>query len=172
MEFNLERFHSGDNSLFAELVTLHSPRLLRHLQQYTDVCVDALDLLQEVWLRAFQKRHTFEGRGSFVGWLLMVCRTVGIAAVRKRTREPSTEELTDVAAPKGADPDGLREAVLGLPERQRDVLLLRLVEGLDTAETARRLKCAEGTVKASLHQATRKLRQYLKGSHYERMSGR
>jgi RNA polymerase sigma-70 factor (ECF subfamily) len=162
LDFDLERFYSGDDSLFAELVTLHSPRLLRHLQQYAGPRVDALDLLQEVWLRAFQKRHTFEGRGSFIGWLLMVGRTVGIGAVRKRTREPSTQELTDVAAPGRAHSDRLRDAVLTLPERQRDVLLLRLVEGLSTTETARRLRCAEGTVKATLHQATRKLREHLK----------
>lgn len=162
MDFDLDRFHSGDESLFAELVTIHSPRLLRHLQQYTGRRIDNRDLLQEVWLRAFQKRHTFDGRGSFIGWMLMVSRTVGITAVRKRTREPSTQELSDVAAPESAHPDQLREAVLALPERQRDVLLLRLVEGLSTSDTARRLRCAEGTVKASLHQATRKLREHLK----------
>lgn len=162
MDFDLERFHSGDHSLFAELVTLHSPRLLRQLQQYSGPHVDARDLLQEVWLRAFQKRHTFEGRGSFIGWLLMVCRTVGVAAIRKQTREPATQELTDVMARETGQDDLLREAVPALPDRQREVLLLRLVEGLSTAETARRLGCAEGTVKASLHQATRKLREYLK----------
>lgn len=162
MDFNLEQFHSGDDSLFAELVTLHSPRLLRQLQPYADARADARDLLQEVWLRAFQKRHTFDGRGSLIGWLLMVSRTVGIAAVRKRTREPSTEEFTEVAVQASAHSDQLREAVLSLPERQRDVLLLRLIEGLSTVETAHRLGCAEGTVKASLHQATRKLREHLK----------
>lgn len=141
---------------------MHSPRLLRHLQQYRGPGVDARDLLQEVWLRAFNKRHTFEGRGSFIGWLLMVGRTVGLAAVRKRARELSTEAVPDAAAPVVSDPDALRGAVLALPERQRDVLLLRLVEGLSVAETARRMQCAEGTVKASLHQATRKLREHLK----------
>ena len=84
MEIDLERFHSGDDSLFAELVAMHSPRLLRHLQQYSGPGIDARDLLQDVWLRAFHKRHTFEGRGSFIGWLLMVGRTVGLAAMRKR----------------------------------------------------------------------------------------
>jgi RNA polymerase sigma-70 factor (ECF subfamily) len=162
VDFDLERFHAGDDSLFAELVAVHSPRLLRHLQQYSGPGVDARDLLQEVWLRAFHKRHTFEGRGAFIGWLLAVGRTVGLAAIRKRTREPATETIADVAAPAASDPEGLREAVLALPERQRDVLLLRLVEGLSVAETARRMHCAEGTVKASLHQATQKLRAHLK----------
>jgi RNA polymerase sigma-70 factor (ECF subfamily) len=58
----------------------------------------------------------------------------------------------------------LHTAVMDLPEREREVVLLRLVEGLSTRETALRLRCAEGTVKATLHHATRKLRTQLKGS--------
>jgi RNA polymerase sigma-70 factor (ECF subfamily) len=162
VEFDLERFHSGDESLFTELVALHSPRLRRHLCHYSGPGVDDRDLLQEAWLRAFHKRHTFDGRGSFIGWLLMVGRTVGLAAVRKRARDLATATLTDVAGQAGSTPDPVLEAVLALPERQRDVLLLRLVEGLSVAETARRMRCAEGTVKATLHQATRKLREQLK----------
>jgi RNA polymerase sigma-70 factor (ECF subfamily) len=49
-----------------------------------------------------------------------------------------------------------------LPERQREVLLLRLIEGMSTAETARLLQCAEGTVKATLHHATRRLQELLR----------
>jgi RNA polymerase sigma-70 factor, ECF subfamily len=162
VEFDLERFHSGDESLFTELVALHSPRLRRHLCQYSGLGGDARDLVQDAWLRVFHKRHTYDGRGSFIGWLLMVGRTVGLAAVRKRGRELQTATLTDVAGQAGSTPDPVLEAVLALPERQRDVLLLRLVEGLSVAETARRMQCAEGTVKATLHQATRKLREQLK----------
>jgi RNA polymerase sigma-70 factor (ECF subfamily) len=166
LDLDIERFHAGDERLFADLVTTYSPRLWPQLRRYAGVNADARDLLQEVWLRAFDKRRTFDGRGSFIGWLLAVCRTVGIAAVRKRMREPVTEDLTEVAA--RSDPDAgllretLRDAVLALPERQRDVVILRLVEGRSTAETARLLQCAEGTVKALLHQATRKLRECLK----------
>ena len=74
--------------------------------------------------------------------------------------------MSDVAAQgdpeAGMLSDAVRDAVLALPVRQRDVVLLRLVEGMSTAETARLLECAEGTVKATLHQATRKLRDLLK----------
>ncbi|MEX2152846.1 MAG: RNA polymerase sigma factor [Gemmatimonadaceae bacterium] len=166
MDLDIERFHAGDERLFADLVTTYSPRLWPQLRRYAGVDADTRDLLQEVWLRAFDKRRTFDGRGSFIGWLLAVSRTVGIAAVRKRMREPVTEDLPEVAA--RSDPDAglmretLRDAVLALPARQRDVVILRLVEGRSTAETARLLQCAEGTVKALLHQATRKLREGLK----------
>ena len=165
MRFDLDRFHAGDEALFAELVTAYSPRLLPQLRRYAGADVDVEDILQEVWLRTYSKRRTFDGRGSFFGWLLMVSRTVGITVVRKRMRDPRTEGLSDV--PVQGDPDAgmlsdaVRDAVLALPARQRDVVLLRLVEGVSTAETARLLECAEGTVKATLYQATRKLRDLL-----------
>jgi RNA polymerase sigma-70 factor (ECF subfamily) len=153
--------------LFAQLVRTYSPRLLPHLRRYAATDADKQDLLQDVWLRAYRKRRTFAGRGSVFGWLLTVGRTVGLAAVDGRAREPVTEPLRDVpAAADGADTTvlrgTLRHAVLTLPERQREVLLLRLVEGMSTAETARLLQCAEGTVKATLHHAIRRLQELLK----------
>jgi RNA polymerase sigma-70 factor (ECF subfamily) len=128
---------------------------------------DANDLLQEIWLRAFRKRRTYEGRGSFFGWLLAVTRTVGMAAVSRRQREPVTEELSAELAAT-SDPaagilvDSVRSAVLALPDRQRDVLLLRVLEDRSTAETAQLLHCAEGTVKATLHHAIRRMQLVLK----------
>jgi RNA polymerase sigma-70 factor (ECF subfamily) len=165
LAFDLSRFHAGDEALFAELVNMYSPRLLPHVRRYADSTADAQDLLQEVWLRSYTKRQTFDGRGSFFGWLLMVTRTVGMAAVRKRAREPRTADLGEIGVHHDPDVGMLREAlqdaVLALPDRQREVVLLRLVEGMSTAETARLLQCSEGTVKASLHHATRKLREQL-----------
>ena len=146
----------------------YSPRLRPYLRRYAGSAADVSDLLQDVWLRAYRKRSTFEGRGSFFGWLLLVGRTVGMAAVGKRTREPTTEELRerDLPTASRADAallrDALRHAMLMLSGRQRDVVLLRLVEGMSTAETARLLHCAEGTVKATLHHATRRLQELLK----------
>jgi RNA polymerase sigma-70 factor (ECF subfamily) len=153
--------------LFAALVRDYSPRLRPFLRRYEGSNADANDLLQEVWLRAYHKRRTFAGRGSFFGWLLMVTRTVGMAAVARREREPLTERLSgDPAVERDPDlgmlVDTVRTAVLELPERQRDVVLLRLIEGRTTAEAAALLGCAEGTVKATLHHAVRRLQALLK----------
>jgi RNA polymerase sigma-70 factor, ECF subfamily len=162
--FDLDRFHGGDNGLFAHLVRLYSPRLVPVLRRYARDDQAAEDLLQEVWLRAFEKRRTFAGRG----WLLMVCRTVGLAAVHSRARDALTgAELAEAEAPVSAgeyedERELLRAAILALPDRQRDVVLLRVIEDRSIAETARMLRCAEGTVKATLHQAIRKLHNVLK----------
>jgi RNA polymerase sigma-70 factor, ECF subfamily len=166
VHLDLDRFHAGDEALFTALINTYSPRLVPQLRRYADSNEDLHDLLQEVWLRAHEKRRSFDGRGSFIGWLLTVARTVGMTAIRKRSREPMTETLYDTATRDDRDlidlRDLLREAVLALPARQREVVMLRLIEGHDTADTARLLGCAEGTVKATLHQATRKLREQLK----------
>ena len=92
---------------------------------------------------------------------------MGLAAVARRKPVPA------FVPPDADEPPGLLErlslrealmdAVLELSERQREVVLLRLVEGRSTAEAAELLECAEGTVKATLHQATLKLRAILRG---------
>jgi RNA polymerase sigma-70 factor (ECF subfamily) len=163
---DVERFHAGDERLFAELVRTYSPRLLPHLRRYSESAgADINDLLQDVWLRAFEKRRGFDGRGSLLGWLLTICRTVGMTAVRRHTPQTS---LADHQAAEEADPDRgierarLHEAVDALPQRQRDVVMLRVVEDRSTAETARILGCAEGTVKAALHAAMHRLKDKLR----------
>jgi RNA polymerase sigma-70 factor (ECF subfamily) len=168
LTFDIRRFHAGDEAVFTELVTTWSPRLVPYGRRYAEG-EDVHDRLQDVWLRAYTRRMSFAGRGSIFGWLLAICRTVGVDSVRRSAREPSAEGLSDVEAQPGVDDiearlvrAELRDAVMALPERQRDVVLLRLVEGTSSADTARLLKCAEGTVKATLHQAVRTLRERLK----------
>jgi RNA polymerase sigma factor (sigma-70 family) len=56
----------------------------------------------------------------------------------------------------------LRNALDLLPERQREAVVLRFFEELTTDETAHAMNCAPGTVKATIHQALRSLRQKLR----------
>ena len=166
---DIDRFHAGDERLFAELVRTYSPRLLPQLRRYARVDGAVDDLLQDVWLRAFQKRRGFDGRGSLFGWLLTICRTVGLASVSRRGEEIDMEDIERIASPDELEPaihrklehGRLRAAIESLPARQREVVLLRVTEDRSTAEAARILGCAEGTVKASLHAAIHKLQQML-----------
>ena len=169
---DVARFHSGDERLFSELVRTYSPRLAAQLRRYAQSESDVADLLQDVWLRAFQKRRSFDGRGSLFGWLLTICRTVGLAGLKGPRMEELAEHHTvtdEEPAVHGAlEYARLRELVETLPPRQRDVVLLRIVEGRSTAEAAYALGCAEGTVKASLHAALQKLRGHASNSIIDR----
>lgn len=169
-QVDIERFHSGDERLFAELVRLYSPRLVPHLRRYAGAEADVSDLLQDVWLRAFNKRRGFDGRGSLFGWLLTICRTVGLAAVGRRDDAIDVDAIDQLAIAHELEPAvfrtseyrRVRAAVDALPARQREVVLLRITEDRSTAEAARILGVAEGTVKASLHVAIHRLREILK----------
>lgn len=161
---DLARFHAGDEALFEDLVRTYSPVLIPHLRRYAGADTDVEDLLQELWLRAYRKRTTYAGSGSFLGWLLTVGRTVGMAVVGRRHKPesiPALESERSGALESLSLRETLTDAVLALPDRQRDVVLMRLAEGLTTRETAAQLHCAEGTVKATLHQALIKLRTLL-----------
>ena len=164
-DFDLARFHSGDERFFNELVRTHSGRLLPVVRSFTHDAEEAHDLLQEVWLRAYQKRASFRGDGSLLGWLLAICRTTGLAAARKKrvTMQPLLGEDLVIHPAENLDQERrlLHEAIAALPPRQRDIVMLRIVEGNTTAEAARTLLCAEGTIKATLHQAVRKLQEQL-----------
>lgn len=165
----LRRFHAGDPELYRELVARHSPRVLAYLASYTDDLAEAEDLAQEVWTRAFRKRTSFRGDGSLLAWLLAIARTTGLDQARSRV-VPESEPLPAGLEPGAAVPVDprrppderlaareraarVREAVLELPTRQRQTVVLRMFEGRSTQETARLLGCAEGTVKAALSQA-------------------
>lgn len=201
----IERFRRGDPELFRFLVEHHTPRLLALARPFASDAVEAEDLVQEVWVRAFARRSTWDGRGPLTAWLMAICRRVCLSDARrparrrerrsgtagtevavaeldgpreKTGRTPSATSSQPCGAAAGGGrlsnaPDALversmlgraiRRALLELPERQRAVIVCRMLEGLSTRETAERLDCAEGTVKATLHAALGRLATPLRG---------
>ncbi len=166
---DVAQFHNGSHAVFRTAVEQYSPRLLPMVRSFAVDDDDAHDLLQDVWRRAYHKRHTFAGTGSLLGWLLAIARTVGLAALRRRaSRDRFQPDPTYHTGEPPPDPShvleqqelarSIRRALLELPDRERDVVVLRLLEQRTTRETAALLGCAEGTVKASLHSALKKLR--------------
>lgn len=171
----LQRFRNGDPELFRELVERHSPRLLSLAGAFVAHRDEAHDLVQETWVRAYAKRATYAGRGSILSWLLAVCRSVCVShgrrpgtvrAAQQRQAESLVEHVPGTESPeRDLERVGLRrsliDSLIELPERQREAVVCRLIEGRSTRETARLMGCAEGTVKASLHAALGKLRERL-----------
>lgn len=165
----IRRFRQGDPQMFRRIVERYSPRLMSVAITYAVDRDDARDLLQEVWFRVFRKRGQFVGRGSLIGWLYSICRTVCLDATAKRqTRDrlaPEALQIQPEYTPGSEDlvhrsevRRSLHEALLALPTREREVAIMRMIEGRSTRETARLLGIAEGTVKAALHHAIKKLK--------------
>jgi RNA polymerase sigma-70 factor (ECF subfamily) len=140
---------------FADWVRPHLPALGRYATRLVGPA-DRDDIVQDSLERAWHKWRTYdERRGSAQAWLLAILHD---RARRFRTRRRTTWELVE-----GTDADtyvdvDLERAVSGLPTRQRQAVELHYFVGLDVATTAQVMGCAEGTVKATLHQARSRLR--------------
>ncbi len=164
------RFRSGDPDLFRRLVDTHSPRLLALARGFAPDVDGAHDLVQETWVRAYGGRRTYRG-GAFGAWLVTVCRNVCVSHVRARRpgrEEADPERLVDRSGNRPDDDAARAElrhdisrALFELPERQREVVVHRMMEGRSTRDTALLMGCAVGTVKATLHQALARLAEPL-----------
>jgi RNA polymerase sigma-70 factor (ECF subfamily) len=127
----------------------------------------AEDLTQEAFARAFRKWSTVSKLERPVAWVYVVA----LNAERKRWRrernapEPLNQNgsVPDVAAGV-LSTIVVRDALARLPARQRAAVVLRYLGDLTVADIATVMDCAEGTVKATLHQALRNLRVDLDGS--------
>lgn len=147
----------------------HTPQLLSVARAFADGAEEADDLLQELWIVASREMHRRPAGAPLRAWLHAVLLNIGRARWRRRRRRErlmalwsdGVEPSVGVAADIG---DALIRArlwreIAKLPELQRRVLLLRIVEGMSTATAAATLHRAEGTVKASLHRALATLRR-------------
>ena len=125
----------------------------------------ALDVLQETFLYVLRKFPGFRLTANFKTFLYPAVRNLSIAARRKAERYQASEEslkrLENTPGPVGAEPaSGDLETVLAeLPEEQREVILLRFVEGLSLGEIAEAMEIPLGTVKSRLHNALQALRR-------------
>lgn len=128
------------------------------------------DAVQEVFLKMRLGRLKAKPQAKFTTWLYQVALNTARELARSRRKMWSDQDAVralEATADQTSDParidtlKDLGQALAALPGRQREVVVLRFLEGFDTGETAEILGCREGTVKAHLHRATQRLRHLL-----------
>lgn len=160
----VDALNRGDVRAFDALYHRYRDWVVRLAVRFTGHEDDALDVLQETFSYVFRKFPGFRLTASMTTFLYPVVKNLSIAARRKRTRMASTDamETPDPAAPAAGEPDGgraeLAAVMSALPEGQREVLLMRFVDGMSLAEIADALDIPEGTVKSRIHNAIATLR--------------
>ena len=170
----------GSHRAFEELVRRYSERAYRAAFRVVRDAQIAEDVLQEALLKAYRSLRAFENRSSFYTWLYRITVNLALDRQRREKRGPTLEWNDEVARdvePRGvvsfpADPEvasqrvQLRELVAegiqGLPDGQREVLLLREVEGLSYEEIAQSMAISKGTVMSRLHYARKKMIVFLR----------
>jgi RNA polymerase sigma factor (sigma-70 family) len=136
------------------------PRLRRFAHALARDPADADDLAQMTAEKAFKSFGQFHAGTRFDSWIFRICRTVWIDTVRSRSRRAVHEAPAEMAESMGYDPRPATEAAIDLgraqaamqrlPEEQREVVALILIEGLGYRETAEILDQPIGTVSSRL----------------------
>ena len=182
----LRRLRGGDEQAFASLVTSYSGSMLRLARAFVPNTAVAEEVVQETWLAALRGLAGFQGRSTLKTWLLGIlinkARTAGAREQRSvpvadagpavdRSRfgvdgawtEPPERwvEAADdrIVAAKLAG--RLHEAIDDLPPRQREIVVLRDVEGLSSEDVCSVLEISDANQRVLLHRGRSRLRQAL-----------
>jgi len=133
---------------------------------------DSNDVLQNCLVKVYRNIHTFEGRSKLYTWLRRIAHNEAISFYNSRKRRRATsidDEESYVGQTLSADPyfDGseaqviLQKAIATLPDKQKQVFLLRYYEEMPYAQMSEMLGTSEGALKASFHHAVKKIETYV-----------
>lgn len=150
---------AGGRGDFEILVRRHNQRLYRATRAITRSDADAEDALQQAWLEIYRHLAQFRGDARFSTWATRIAINSAVSHIRKLRPVAEISEAESMAAGPDAALESaqlghLLEACLGeLPQGHREVMVLRDVLELDTAETATCLGLTEEAVRVRLHRA-------------------
>ncbi|NJD09044.1 MAG: sigma-70 family RNA polymerase sigma factor [Gemmatimonadetes bacterium] len=166
----VERVRRGDATAFDALVRRYLKPAFAVAYRILGQREDAEDLVQEAFVAALEHIDSFDTARAFQPWLLRIVANRAINARRQRDRR-RTEPIPDHAAAPARSPSAqleqqeleqrVREALEGLPERQRAIVQLSGFEGLNSTDIGEIMNIPAGTVRWELHQARRALREAL-----------
>jgi RNA polymerase sigma-70 factor (ECF subfamily) len=168
LEALMTGYQQGDGARTRALIERLSPPLYRFFLAQVRSRRHADDLLQETWLRIHQARHTYRPGQPLLPWVYAIARHIRIdhyrRSLRSEAREVQVETLPEPPASGRPAPGPDVAAILGgLPESQREVLVMLKVSGMTLEEVARATSSSVGSVKQKAHRAYMKLRGVLKG---------
>ncbi|HSR49337.1 MAG TPA: RNA polymerase sigma factor [Acidobacteriota bacterium] len=156
----LEQVLRGHHEAYGAIFSHYRDQALGLALTYTRNREDALDVVQEAFIKAFQNLDKFDRRRRFAPWLLSIVRNLSIDLIRRRKfdgPELVQEALSDGRSQGAGDRRLIRrevhEVLSRLKRPHRRVILLREILGYSYAEIAEELEIPIGTVMSRLHQA-------------------
>jgi RNA polymerase sigma-70 factor (ECF subfamily) len=173
----VHRARTGDRASFTALVDRHRERVTRTVVSMLGRSEEVDDVVQEVFIRFFETLDRFRGEASVPTYLTRIAVNHSLDALRRRKRwrtrftrrvdeehasvEPASDERSRMERDERTA--AIHRAIATLPDAHKAVVVLRLVEGYSTEETADILNVAYGTVLSRLSRATEKLKRSLDG---------
>jgi RNA polymerase sigma-70 factor (ECF subfamily) len=183
----LERLRSGDEAAFETLVRTYQTRMLRLARGFVPTQSLAEEVVQDTWLGVVRGLDRFEGRSSVSAWLFTILINRAKSAGQRERRhwgavdsdvDHETLEKFDVSGAWAPAPEAwaeeaenrqwaqklaarARACLHELPLAQREVVLLRDVEGLDAAEVCSMLGISDANQRVLLHRGRSRVRSAL-----------
>jgi RNA polymerase sigma-70 factor (ECF subfamily) len=173
------RVKEGDGASFALLLEKHRNPVIHFLYRMVQDQPVAEELAQEVFLRVYRSRASYEPTAKFTTWLFRIATHLALNWLRDGKRERQQERLDDAASDspsvqvsdrkpnveqhllREAWLDEIRNAIKLLPEKQRAAVLMHKYEEMEYSQIAKVLYCSESAVKSLLFRAYESLRARL-----------
>jgi RNA polymerase sigma-70 factor (ECF subfamily) len=174
---------AGDDSAFAYLVQKYRRPMVNFMYRMAHNAAGAEDLAQEVFLRVYRSRETYEASAKFTTWLYRIATNLAVNHARDTRHERAENQVSldepDEVSGRTLDlPDrspsaeenlvqrerlaAIRQRVQALPERQRIAVLMHKYQQMDYRQIAEVLKLSESATKSLLFRAYETLREQLK----------
>jgi RNA polymerase sigma-70 factor, ECF subfamily len=182
LDFDAElmvRVKEGDGASFAVLLEKHRSSVIHFLYRMVQNQAVAEELAQEVFLRVYRSRGTYEPTAKFTTWLFRIATHLALNSLRDGRNERLQERLDSDAGEPAARQvsdrrpsveavmvnevrtEEIRQAVARLPEKQRAAVLMHKYQEMEYSQIAKILNCSESAVKSLLFRAYETLRARL-----------
>ena len=166
----VERYLAGDMTAFDELMIRYERQIYRVCYRFVENREDAMDLAQEIFIKAFEHLGTFRRESSLKTWLYRIAMNHCINHVKKNVREfvevTETTGRVDASVHSQIEDreqrEHFRRLVKQLPPKQKAILEMRINDQLSYEEIARMSGRSVSTIKASVFFALDKLRKLVK----------
>lgn len=161
----------GDTEAFRVVVENYQNYAFHLAYRFLHCEADAMDIVQESFIRAWQHLPRFNPKNSFTTWLYRIVVNCAFDRLRKKRRksEIPLDWAPDIIAEDNPESALIRHEAIRriwnmaerLPQKQRKVFVLRDLQELSIREVAEILRCTEQTIKSHLYYARKKIRQML-----------
>jgi RNA polymerase sigma-70 factor (ECF subfamily) len=173
------RVKDGDGTSFGVLLEKHRASVIHFVYRLVQEQAIAEELAQEVFLRVYRSRSSYEPTARFKTWLFRIATHLALNWLRDERHQRGQERLDDVSTDLPARQvsdrrpsveqelvyevklEEVRRAVAGLPEKQRAAVLMHKYEEMEYTQIAKVLGCSESAVKSLLFRAYETLRSRL-----------
>lgn len=171
------RCQRGEAQAFNDLVSRHQDKIYNIILRFCGNAEDARDVSQRAFINAYRKIGEFKGDSAFATWLYRIAFNQAVSFKRegkrrersltpRREDEPVLEPADDRSPTEGLESDEtrkkVRQALALLDEGDRQVILLKDIQGCSYDEIAAALEIPKGTVRSRLHRARLELKAKLK----------